>query len=191
MTALNARKQALRREMLARRAACAPSLGESLSLHVLNSLIIPANAVVGGFLSLPGEIDTLPLLHALHARGHGLALPETPPKGQPLIFRNWTPEMALTTGRYGTRYPQTPAVTPDFILVPLLAFDDQGHRLGYGGGYYDRTLAMLPNAFRLGCAYAAQHCAEIPTEATDLPLDAIATETGVTRLNPAPRDRSD
>lgn len=191
MTPLATRKQALRREMLTRRAACDPSLGQALGGHVLTSHIIPPNAVIGGFLSLPGEIDSLPLLRALHARGHVLALPETPPKGQALIFRSWTPDMALTTGRYGTRYPQTPVITPDFLLIPLLGFDDQGNRLGYGGGYYDRTLALLPTAFRMGCAYEAQHCAEIPTEATDQPLDAIATELGVTRLTPARCDQDD
>jgi 5-formyltetrahydrofolate cyclo-ligase len=67
--------------------------------------------------------------------------------------------------------------------VPLLAFDARGHRLGYGGGYYDRSLAALPRALAIGCAYAAQEVAELPAEPTDMPLDAVATETGIKRFH--------
>jgi 5-formyltetrahydrofolate cyclo-ligase len=70
-------------------------------------------------------------------------------------------------------------VTPDLLLVPLLAFDHRGHRLGYGGGYYDRTLAALPHATAIGCAYAAQQVDDLPATAQDVPLHAIATERGV------------
>ena len=73
-------------------------------------------------------------------------------------------------------------MTPAFILVPLLAFDSQGNRLGYGAGYYDRTFATLPNAFRLGCAFAAQEFDEIPTGPNDAKLHAIATENGLLRF---------
>ena len=79
-------------------------------------------------------------------------------------------------------HPTGEIVRPDFLLVPLLAFDDAGNRLGYGGGYYDRSLATLPHAFRLGCAFSAQHFAEVPTEPTDLRLHAVATELGVRRF---------
>jgi 5-formyltetrahydrofolate cyclo-ligase len=71
-------------------------------------------------------------------------------------------------------------MTPNFILVPTLGFDTKGNRLGYGAGYYDRTLAGLPNAFRLGCAFAAQEFKEVPAGAEDVRLHAIATENGVT-----------
>jgi 5-formyltetrahydrofolate cyclo-ligase len=73
-------------------------------------------------------------------------------------------------------------MTPDFILVPLLAFDANGNRLGYGAGYYDRTFAALPNAFRLGCAFAAQEFGEIPVGPEDVMLHAVATEDGVKRF---------
>jgi 5-formyltetrahydrofolate cyclo-ligase len=78
--------------------------------------------------------------------------------------------------------PKGEVRTPDFLLVPLLAFDRARNRLGYGGGYYDRTLAMLPNAFRLGCAYAVQEFPKLPTEPTDLKLHAVATERSLRRF---------
>ncbi len=173
------KKAALRRLMLARRATQSPTLGNTLAKHVLESGIIPNDAVVGGFFPMRGEIDIMPLLHALHARGHRLALPETLPPGKALLFHAWTPSTPMRPGRYQTQYPDTPPLAPDFLLVPLLAFDARGHRLGYGGGYYDRTLARLPNAFWLGCAYATQAVKCIPTEPTDLPLHAVATEIGI------------
>ena len=172
-------KAALRRLMLARRQTQNPALGNELAKHVLASGIIPKGAVVGGFSPMRGEIDIMPLLHALHARGHRLALPETPPPGNALIFRAWTPSTPLLPGRYKTQHPDASGLSPDFLLVPLLAFNLRGLRLGYGGGYYDRTLAALPDAFRLGCAFAAQEMENIPVEPTDLPLHAIATEAGV------------
>ena len=85
-------------------------------------------------------------------------------------------------GRFGTMHPEGEIVRPDFLLVPLLAYDASGNRLGYGGGYYDRSLAALPHAFRLGCAFSAQFFEHVPTEPTDLHLHAVATELGVTRF---------
>ena len=173
-------KAALRAEMLGLRARWNPALGAQLAAHVLASGIVPAGAVVAGFWPMPHEIDIRPLLTALHERGHVIGLPETTPRGNPLIFRAWAPGVELARGRYGTMHPLGAAVMPDFVLVPLVAFDATGHRLGYGGGYYDRTLAGLPHAFRLGCAYAAQQVAHVPVEETDFHLHAVATEGGVT-----------
>jgi 5-formyltetrahydrofolate cyclo-ligase len=175
-------KAALRKEMLAKRKSQNPALGHRLAMHVLQSGLVPRHATVGGFMPMRGEIDILPLLNALHEHGHRLALPETPPPGHALIFRAWTPHTPMLPGRYNTRHPEAPHLTPDFLLIPLLAFNSTGHRLGYGGGYYDRTLAALPAAFRLGCAFAAQQTQAIPTEPTDLPLNAIATENGITLI---------
>jgi 5-formyltetrahydrofolate cyclo-ligase len=174
-------KRLARARAAERRAGCDPSLGAALALQVLRHLPPPMGAIVAGYWPLGAEIDPRPLLHALHARGHVLALPETPAKGTPLIFRAWQPGAPLRAGRFGTLHPEGPERVPDFVLVPLLGFDAQGNRLGYGGGDYDRTLACLP-AFRLGCAFAAQEFPAIPAGPQDIRLDAIATERGVRRF---------
>jgi 5-formyltetrahydrofolate cyclo-ligase len=164
------------------RAACDSALGVLLAEHVLRDCAPVPGAVVAGFWPMAHEIDILPLLNALAGAGHEICLPETTKPGLPLIFRKWQPGDALVEGRFGTMHPLGAVLRPDFVLVPLLAFDGLGNRLGYGGGYYDRTLAGLPDTFRLGCAFAAQEFSEVPVEATDLRLHAVATELGVTRF---------
>ncbi len=175
-------KAEARKAALQLRAGGGPALGARLAEHVLRDCPPPPGAIVGGFWPLEGEIDIRPLLHALRARGHEIALPETPAMGNPLIFRTWLPGAPLIAGRFRTQHPAGSIVVPEFILVPLLAFDAQGNRLGYGGGYYDRTLAELPNAYRLGCAFAAQEISHVPVEANDLKLHAIATELAFKRF---------
>jgi 5-formyltetrahydrofolate cyclo-ligase len=164
------------------RARCDPACGASLAAHVLASDLVPPGAVVSGFWPMDGEIDIRPLLHALAERGHIVALPATPPRGRPLTFHRWRPGDALRPERFGTVTVDGPVVTPDVLLVPLLAFDAGGHRLGYGGGYYDRTLAALPHARTIGCAFAAQEVTAVPSGPNDISLHAIATERGVTLI---------
>ena len=176
---LIAAKRAQRQRMLAAREAWDPACGGALGEHVLRELPPPAGAVVSGFWPMGKEIDIRPLLFALHERGHPIVLPETPKRGNPLIFRLWTPDAAMVPERFGTSRPDGAVCTPDFLLVPLLAFDRRGYRVGYGAGYYDRTLAELPNRFRLGVAYAAQELDEVPAGPYDQRLDAVATERGV------------
>ncbi len=180
MTDLDALKAAARARAKRLRAGHDPALGAALSGHVLRVLPPPAGAIVGGFWPLPGEIDITPLLHALHARGHAVALPDTPPAGAALAFRGWSPGCAMRPGRFGTMVPDGPALTPGWLLVPLLAWDDAGHRLGFGGGYYDRTIARLTPSAVVGCAYDAQRVDAVPVGPYDAPLSAVATELGVT-----------
>ena len=141
----------------------------------------PPGAVVSGFLPIGNEIDLRPLLQALHAKGHPIALPVTPRRGLPLTFRLWIPGGELVEEQFGTRRPTGSECLPDFVLVPLLAFDAQGGRLGYGAGFYDRTLATLPGRVRLGCAFAAQQVDAVPVGPYDIRLDAVATENGIIR----------
>ncbi|HTJ90495.1 MAG TPA: 5-formyltetrahydrofolate cyclo-ligase [Acidocella sp.] len=178
-----AAKAAQRALAIARRATCDPAAaGVRLAARVLRELPPPPAAIVAGFWPMAHEIDIRILLEALAARGQRLCLPETPRLGQPLLFRAWRPGDTLVPGRFGTMHPSGEIVRPDFLLVPLLAFDAAGNRLGYGGGYYDRSLAALPHAFRLGCAFSAQFFEHVPTEPTDLRLNAVATELSVTRF---------
>jgi 5-formyltetrahydrofolate cyclo-ligase len=172
-------KRRARARALALRAGCDPALGSMLAEHVLRDRPPAPGAIIAGFWPIGEEIDVRPLLHALHARGHPVVLPVTGRRGTPLAFRLWTPGDVLIAERFGTVRPSGPELRPDFLLIPLLAFDRRGHRLGYGAGYYDRTLATLPHAFALGCAYAAQEVDAVPAGPHDAPLDAVATELGV------------
>lgn len=179
--ALAEAKREARQRALAARAGCDPDCGSRLAERVLAECPPPVGAVVSGFWPLGDEIDIRPLLLALLERGHEIVLPVTPPRGQPLGFRLWRPGDPMEAERFGTMRPTGPERTPDFLLVPLLAFDRRGHRLGYGAGYYDRTLAALPSAGRLGCAYAAQEMDVVPAGPHDVRLPAVATERGIIR----------
>jgi 5-formyltetrahydrofolate cyclo-ligase len=182
-TLLAERKAAARRAALAARAALDPAgaAARLADLVLQSGLLPPAGATIAGFWPMGTEIDIRPLLHALEARGHGLALPVTPRRGNPLHFRAWRFGAPLAAGPMGTRQPppEAPKVTPALLLVPLLAFDRAGRRLGYGGGYYDRTLAALPGAARLGVGFAAQEVPAVPAGPEDVPLPAIATDRGL------------
>lgn len=177
-----AKRQARARARAARAGRDPATCGAQLAGHVLAGLPLPAGAAVSGFWPMGDEIDIRPLLHALHDRGHPILLPETPPLGQPLLFRRWQPGAAMLRERFGTLRPDGAPGTPAILFVPLLAFDRSGQRLGYGGGYYDRTLAGLPGARAVGCAFAAQEVDAVPAGAHDRPLDAVATERGVIRF---------
>ncbi len=178
---IDTRKRAARAAALLRRQGCDPALGMQLARHVLAALLPPPGATLSGFWPMGAEIDIRPLLWALHARGHPILLPETPKRGNPLIFRRWRPGMTMMAERFGTFRPTGPVAAPDILLVPLLAFDRAGNRLGYGGGFYDRTLAALPHAQTIGCAFAAQELDDVPTTDHDARLDVIATERGIIR----------
>ena len=179
-------KPALRAWAMAARQGCDPvAAGQAVSARVLASCPPPAGAVVSGFWPLAGEIDIRPLMSALHDRGHAVVLPVTPKRGLPLRFRVWRPGGTMLPERFGTLRPTGEERDPDFLLVPLLAFDRGGGRLGYGAGYYDRTLARLGPCFTLGCACAAQEVAAVPMEPHDRRLDAIVTERELIRSVPA------
>ncbi len=181
---LGQRKAALRRLMKQVRAAQDPALGATLQAHVLAGLEIPAGSVVAGVWPLPGEIDLRPLWHTLHTRGAIVVLPETPPRGEPLRFRRWAPDSVMREEPFGTLCPVGDELVPDIVFVPLLAFDRRGHRLGYRGGYYDRTLATLPAVRAIGFGFAAQEVPEVPAGPRDLPLEVIFTEAGAVDVSP-------
>jgi 5-formyltetrahydrofolate cyclo-ligase len=173
---INDAKRAMRAHgMAAREGRDAVKAGEALAELVARECPPPAGSIVAGFWPLAGEIDIRPLLFALHLH-HTVVLPVTPKRGMPLTFRVWRPEDPMVVERFGTMRPCGAELSPDFLLVPLLAFDRRGGRVGYGGGFYDRTLPHLFPRFALGCAFAAQEVAEVPVEPFDVRLDAVATE---------------
>jgi 5-formyltetrahydrofolate cyclo-ligase len=178
----DAAKRAMREAVIARRHGLdAASAGEALAAHVLRDCPPPEGAIVSGFWPMGEEIDLRPLLHALHARGNSVVLPVTPRRGEALTFGRWQPGDALVAERFGTMRPIGEILVPDILLVPLLAFDAAGGRLGYGGGFYDRTMAGLPGRWRIGCAFAAQQVDAVPLGPYDIRLDAVATEAGIIR----------
>ena len=183
-----AAKRRLRAEMIERRKRLAtPSAGGALAGQVTTLGPFAAGAAVAGFYPMPPEIDVLPSLIAFAGTGHTVSLPVVVGRGQPLIFRSWMPGAALASGVLGIPYPPegNPEVEPSILLVPLLAFDRRGHRLGYGGGYYDRTLADLRAkgpVFAIGVGYAFQEVDEVPADSIDQRVDAIATDAGAERI---------
>ena len=119
--------------------------------------------------------------------GHPTSLPVVPGRAKPLTFRAWRPGEPVISGVLGIPMPAAgaPEIVPEIVLVPLLAFDRRGYRLGYGGGYYDRTLAGLRAkgpTFAIGVGFAFQEIDEVPTTPGDQPVDAIATEAGWERF---------
>ena len=142
---------------------------------------VAAGMVVSGYSPLKSEISPMPLLRRCADDGAALALPVVVGRGHPLIMRGWAFGAPLTSGVWGIRQPPpaAPEVFPDILIVPLLAFDRRGHRVGYGAGYYDMTLARLramKKVIAIGIAFAAQEVDKVPTTPRDAPLDFVLTE---------------
>lgn len=185
MTSPAEHKRALRTAAKSARAAAkaaAPEASARLAARFLASIALPPGGIVGGYWPIGDEIDVLPLLAALHERGVALALPVVMAPGAPLLFRAWRPGDEMAPGAHGIAAPLPRAATviPSLLIVPLLAFDARGWRLGYGAGYYDRTLEAFAAAGRavpaVGVAYAAQEVPEVPHDGGDVRLDALVTE---------------
>ncbi len=151
---------------------------------------LPKGAVIGCYWPLGDELDTRPLMRDLSRAGYICALPVAGCRSQPLTFRPWDIGDPLIEGPHGTRQPDesAPDVTPDALLLPLLAFDENGNRLGWGGGYYDRTLAFFSEAQAFGFAYAGQMVDHVPHDRHDVPLKVIITETGIVHCPPVKID---
>jgi 5-formyltetrahydrofolate cyclo-ligase len=178
-------KAAARRAAYARRRAAHETLGPAAAAAAcaqLLALLAGRPGPVSAYLPIRTEIDPGPAMRALAASGLRLCLPVIEGPGLPLRFREWTPGCALAAGPFGAAVPAAGDwLTPATLIVPLVAFDARRYRLGYGGGFYDRTLARLRAAgpvYAAGLAYAAQQVPALPVEPSDQPLDAIATETG-------------
>lgn len=180
-------KAALRAEAKTRRAAAKAQVDAAPALAVLQDVLSGfAGQVVAGYSAIGSELDPLSALEAL-AGTHTLCLPVTHGRTRPLTFHRWQPGEDLQAAGFGTAAPvAAPELRPDVLVVPLLAFDRQGGRLGYGAGHYDRTLSALRatgSVAAFGLAYGAQEFDALPQEPTDQPLDGIVTEAGLIRVS--------
>ena len=160
--------------------------GDRIARHVLDAVPLRPFEMAAGYWPVRAEADPLPLMLALKAMGHGLCLPEVAARNAPLLFRRWLPGEPLTAGAYGIPAPGAGArlVTPSLVLVPGVWFDRQGARLGYGGGFYDRTLEALRRGRRptiVGIAYDVQLGDRLAREPHDAVMDFVVTERRVIR----------
>jgi 5-formyltetrahydrofolate cyclo-ligase len=184
-----AEKKALRAAARARRAELArvlPDFGERIASFVEDLALAPGT-IAGGYRALPDEADPLKLADALRTRGCEVAYPRVHANAQPLWFHVPVAGEPWLRGAYGVLEPRAdwPRAFPAVLLVPLLAFDAEGYRLGYGGGYYDRTLQQFRaerTVNAIGVAFAGQEVPAVPHDAGDERLDMVVTEQGVRRF---------
>jgi 5-formyltetrahydrofolate cyclo-ligase len=185
LTSIADPKVAMRRDAIVRREGLEPDVRAAFSGRLADEGLRLARLwqpqIVSAFHSLRGEPDTLPLLTRLADQGFATALPVVVGRGSSLIFRLWAPGDPTRAGAMSIREPleEAPVVDPDLLFVPLACFDRCGHRIGYGAGYYDLTLARLRATKRrhaAGVAYGVGEVAAVPYETHDQPLDAVVTE---------------
>lgn len=180
-------RAALRREKLAARMALDAITHLALSSRIeahLAALLMPFPPQVLAFCApVRSEFDARPLASLLIERGWRAAMPIVDTPDAPMSFRPWTPSSAMTIDRHGIPIPaESQTIRPAIVLLPLLAFDPRGFRLGYGGGYFDRTLATLvPRPVAIGVGFELAQVPDIRPQAHDIPLDAVVTETGIVR----------
>ena len=177
-------KAELRTQARARRAGLrSEGFAAALAGHA-DALTIAPGAIVAGYHAHQTEADPALLLQSLARRGARIAFPRVTAKDAPLEFHLVPDGEILRPGTHGISEPLEHwlRVIPDILLVPLLAYDDHGYRLGYGGGYYDRSLAALPKARAIGIAYAGQRMDFLPHDAHDYPLNSVLTENGLTEF---------
>jgi 5-formyltetrahydrofolate cyclo-ligase len=186
-----AAKQELRRTMAPKRDAIGlqarAQAATALAALVMSQIAFETDAVIGGYFPFRSEFDVHPLLRVLGETGRTIALPVVIGAQQPLSFRRYRLGDTMSLNRLGIPEPseQAPEVTPTHLLVPLLAFDDRFYRLGYGGGYYDRTLATLQAQGRspisIGIGYEVQRVPSVPHGPQDHALDMVASEVVLRR----------
>lgn len=183
MDKISDQKTIARKAAFARRTSAHSHAAGLLAAQNLVEYLAPRSGQVhAGYLAIRTEVDPLPAMKEF-ARHAPVGVPVIAGNGQPLEFHRWYAGVDLVDGPFGVKIPrETEIVVPSIVIVPLLAFDKRGHRLGYGGGFYDRTLQQLRAnhpVLAVGLAYAAQQIDALPHAATDQPLDAVVTEAGV------------
>ena len=190
---IDAAKAALRQRARDKRATLSQDgradAAKAAAGYFFKAIALPPGAIVAAYWPIRDELDCKPVLTRLMDSGQPVCLPVVLGDEQPLELRLWEQGAPLYEAGFGTLAPSelAPQVEPDVIIMPLLGFDARGTRLGYGGGYYDRTLAKLKKRPRLvGIAFAAQELDAIPRESHDVPLDVIVTEHGARHFEHLP-----
>lgn len=195
LTASAPAKRGLRQELRSRRArlaaAAAPDAAECAARGLMRLLAGMPDSTLAGYWPMGDEFDVRPALAAALSRGWSCALPVVVGRDAPLVFRSWRPGDGLERGGFGTLVPHRdrPEIVPRVVLVPLLGFDARGFRIGYGGGYYDHSLARLRalgDIDAIGIAFAGQEIEAVPTDGFDQGLDALVTEAGLRRFTREP-----
>lgn len=178
-------RKALRQQLISKRSACTPAERSAWSRAIVGHLEAGfrplAGLTVGFCWPYKGEADPRPFIEALRSQGSRVALPAVVVKGQPLEFRQWWPHAPMAAGALGIPIPTgTPVLVPDAVLVPPVGIDQNGCRLGYGGGYFDRTLASLtPQPIKICLAYELARIPTIFPQPHDIPMDVVVTEAGI------------
>lgn len=178
-------RAAIRRDMIARRTALVPArhaeMSAAIRLHLDTALPALASGITAFCWPVQNEPDLLPLIDALVSHGGRVALPVVVRTGAPLAFREWWPGQPLVPDRYDIPTPTDGEfLSPQTLLLPVNAFDAACFRIGYGGGFFDRTLAAAtPRPLAIGVGFDFQFVASTRPQAHDLPLDAVVTESGL------------
>ena len=177
-------KAAARKAAFARRKASHdPDRAAQAIVHLMSALLPHKGKTIAGYMPIWTEVTPVPAMAAMAAFGP-IVVPVIQGAGKPLKFREWTPTCEMEEGEFGASIPKSGGfLDPDVLIVPMVAFDNSGARLGYGGGFYDRSLAELTAkkpVLAIGYAYAGQEAGQLPREDTDQLLDALVTEVGIT-----------
>lgn len=183
MIDLDIEKAALRASLRQRRKAVPVPQRDAASETVAERFtagLASSSLSIAGYWPVGSELDPRPLMQRLFVAGARIALPVVAGAEAPLLFRAWQPNDLLVEGRFGLEPSrERPILIPDVLLVPLVGFDADLYRLGQGGGFYDRTMALYPACRRIGLAFACQEVPLIPRGPFDLPLHAVVTENGL------------
>jgi len=182
-------KKLVRQNALIARKTAHQCAKENAGISLLVDTIVSFHSVdiIAGYMAISSELNPLAAMEMVANSGKRLCLPVVESSGKPLFFREWTPNSVMIKGAFGAQIPSSGVpMIPDLLIVPLVAFDRTGARLGYGGGFYDRSLEQLRNqkhTIAIGFAYASQEVEKVPVEQTDQPLDLLVTENEIIYFN--------
>jgi len=187
MNTIKEKKAAARKlAFAARNPAHALGLDEAANRNLIGHLaMFPDAEIISAYMAIRTEVNPLATMTILHGQGKRICVPVIRQAGQPLLFQEWTPETEMVAGPFGAAIPAAGEyLQPDLLITPLVAFDQKCFRLGYGGGFYDRSfqeIAAVKPVLGIGFAYGAQELPSVPREPTDRQLDAVVTEATILR----------